>query len=159
MTTQPVTLLVLSLLSLMAVAEEGDLYLFHNLYTNHFEGNGYYLREQGDSHYEEDNNTTGLRYELSDNLALGAGYTPRNSYNESSVIAAAEYAWGVNPYLDLGGIAGLASGYELAEKNSNGWAIQVGPMARANIGMFSLTGLVINMKIFALNAEIRLGNF
>lgn len=159
MIKRSLAILVLLLVSLPPAAKEGDLYLFHNFYTNHLEGSTYYLREEGELEYQEDNNATGLRYKLSDQLSIGAGYTPSNSYEESSIIAAAEYVWNLGGYVELGGLAGVASGYEKAQNNASGWAIQVGPLARLNVGMFSVSTLVLNMKIFAVNAEIRLGNF
>lgn len=152
-------MLALMLLSQTVVAREGDLYLFHNVYTKHLSDSGYYQRGEGNRDYEEDNNATGLRYKYSDHLSLGLGYAPDNSYNESSLIVATEYVWPISPHLELGGMVAAASGYERVRHNVNGWALQVGPLARVQKDWFALSAILINMDILVANVEFRLWQF
>ncbi|SDW31642.1 hypothetical protein [Marinobacter mobilis] len=142
-----------------AAAEEGELYLFHNVYTNHLGDSTYFFRAYGEGEYEEDNNATGLRYKLTDRFALGAGYTPDNSYHRSSVILAAEYAWPLPPYLELGAMIGSASGYEILEHEVNGWTLQFGPLVRVGKGWFAVSGILLNLDILVVNAELRIWQF
>lgn len=155
-----VVLLSLAFASPMAVAGEGELYLFHNVYTNHLGDSTYFFRSDGEEKvYEEDNNATGLRYKLSDRFSLGAGYTPDNSYNRSSVILAAEYVWPLQPYLELGAMVGTASGYDLLEHEVDGWTLQFGPLIRVHNEWFAVSSILLNLDILVVNAELRLWQF
>lgn len=152
-------LFALAFTPLVATAGEGELYLFHNFYTNHLEGSTYYRRSTGVQEYEEDNDATGLRYKLTDRFSLGAGYAPNNSYRRSSVILAAEYTWPLLPYLELGGMAGAVSGYERVEHDVDGWTAQLGPLIRVRKDWFALSSILLNMDVLVVNAELRIWQF
>lgn len=153
----PIALLML--MSQAVTAGEGDLYLFHNVYTNHLGGSSYFLRAEGEVPYEEDNNATGLRYQHTERLSSWVGYTPENSYGEDSVFAAVEYVWPLGHYLEFGAAAGVASGYDIIRNTADGWAAEAGPVVRVHWDRVAVSGVLINLDILVLNLELNVWTF
>lgn len=143
--------ILFTLLSQAALGDAGDIDLTFNVHTKHINRDTYYLQDEGEKPYFEDNNHVGIRFGINEYLSAGVSYG-KSSYEKDSVLGAIELTHPVTKYFDVGVMAGVASGYDAI--SSNGFQFMGGPTVIARtpylgvtVGLYAMEVLVVRIDI------------
>lgn len=138
-------------LSQNVLADSGDIDITFNVYTKHVNRDTYFLKDQGEMYYFEENRHIGIRYGINEYLSVGVSHG-KSSYEKDSLLGAIELTHPVTKYLDAGVMAGIASGYDAI--SSNGVQFMGGPTVIARTPYLGVTVGFYGMEVLVVRIDL-----